>query len=384
MTRPPHILIAGGGSLGSIYPGLSIARQLEERMPGARVTIAGDGRAIERHTVRGAGLRYSTVPSSRFPTCVLEAPRYVVRNAAGWCVSHWLLREQEIDLVISLGGHAAGSVVRAARGSGVPYVIVEQECLPYPSTRDATRDASVVCLAQDETAARLPMGAPVRWTGPVGRSGFEDDFGHCPGGRLPMAGDDGRPRLVVLGGVAGATTLNESMPEAIRRLGAAAADWQIVHQTGDGWLTKTEALYKAAGVNALVVTYIDELAHLARSSDLIVCRPSGSTLAEVSLAGLPAVFVPDSRRRDGLHEANAQFAALRTGCPTVNENDGDLAASLAGCLRPLLEDESRRDTIAERLRKIARPEASALVADAVCEALGVLAVAEPPRLRLAA
>jgi UDP-N-acetylglucosamine--N-acetylmuramyl-(pentapeptide) pyrophosphoryl-undecaprenol N-acetylglucosamine transferase len=377
-------LIAGGGSLGSIYPGLSISRQLQERLPRVRITIAGDGRAIERHTVRGAGLRYATVPCRRFPTSPLEAPGYVVRNAAGWCVAHWLLREQEIDLVISLGGHSAGPMVRAARTSGVPYVIVEQDCLPYPATREATLDASVVCLAQDETAARLPMGAPVRWTGPVGRPGFEDDFSHAPGQRLPVAGDDGRPRLVVLGGVAGATSLNESMPEAIRRLGPAAAGWQIVHQSGDGWLTATEARYKAVGVNALVVSYIDELAHLARSSDLIVCRPSGSTLAEVSLAGLPAVFVPDSRRRDGLHEANAQFAALRTGCPVVNESGSDLAASLAAGLRTLLESEYERDAIAERLRKVARPEASAMVADAVCESLGILAVAAPPRLRLAA
>lgn len=382
MAKVPHILIAGGGSLGSVYPGLAIARQLQQRLPRVRITVAGDGRAIEKHTVRGAGLRYATVPRSRFPTSVFETPGYVARNAAGWCVSHWLLREQEIDLVVSVGGHAAGPTVRAARASGVPFVIVEQDCLPYPATRDAALEAAAVCLAQEETAARLPIGAPIRWTGPVGRPGFEDDFGHCPGARLPMTGDDGRPRLVVLGGAGGATSLNESMPEAIRRLGDVAAGWEIVHQSGDGWLTATEARYAAAGVKAVVVSYIDELAHLARASDLIVCRPSGSMLAEISLAGLPAVLTPDSRRPDGLHEANARFAALRTGCPIVSEDDGDLAVSLSSALRPLLRDSERRDAIADRLRQSARPEASALVAEAVCEALGVVSVV--PGLRLAA
>ncbi|TWT95816.1 UDP-N-acetylglucosamine--N-acetylmuramyl-(pentapeptide) pyrophosphoryl-undecaprenol N-acetylglucosamine transferase MurG [Botrimarina colliarenosi] len=369
MAKAPHILIAGGGSLESIYPGLSVARQLLWRMPRARVTIAGDGRAIERHTVRGVGLRYATVPRSRFPVSVLDAPGYVARNAAGWCVAHWLLREQEIDLVISVGGHAAGPTVRAARTSGIPYILLEQNSLPYPPTRDAASAAAAVCLAHEETAARLPIDSPVRLTGPVGRPGFEDDFGVDPGLRQPPIYDSGRPRLLVLGGVGGATSLNLSMPAAMKRLGDAAAGWQVVHQAGDGWLTATEKLYSEAGVDALVVSHIDELAHLARATDLVVCRPGGSTLAELSLAGLPAVLVPDSRRRDGLHEANARLASMRTGCPIVSEPDGDLAVSLAAGLCPLLSEPALREGIAQRMRQAARPEASALVADAVAESL---------------
>lgn len=381
MAKPPQILIAGGGSLGSIYPGVSIARQLLQRMPTARIVIAGDGRAIERHTVRGYGLRYAAVPRSRSPQGLFEAPGYVVRNTAGWCVAHWLLREQEIDLVVSVGGHAAGPVVRAARTSGTPYVLVEQSSLPYPATRNAAGDAAAVCLAYEETAARLPIETPVRLTGAVGRPGFEDEFADAPGSRLPMNEDDGRPRLVVLGGAGGATSLNISAPEALRRVGEAAEGWQVVHQSGDGWLTATEQRYAEAGVSAVVVSYIDELAHLARAADLVVCRPAGSTLAELALAGLPAVFVPDSRRSDELHEANARLVSMRTGSPIVSESSGDLAVSLAEGLRPLLLDPARREAISERLCRAARPGASAAIADACCEALGVAAL---PPLRVAA
>jgi UDP-N-acetylglucosamine--N-acetylmuramyl-(pentapeptide) pyrophosphoryl-undecaprenol N-acetylglucosamine transferase len=171
------------------------------------------------------------------------------------------------------------------------------------------------------------------------------------------------------------------MPGALARLGELAKGWQVVHQSGSGWLTATQERYNAAGVPAVVVTYIDELAHLAREADLVVAPPGGSILAELALAGLPAVLVPDSRRRDGLHEANARLAAIRTGCPIVSERDGDLSISLGEGLKPLLQDADLRDGISRRFVRLARPEASALVAEACWEALGWNAA---PRLRLAA
>ncbi len=373
MAKPPRLLIAGGGSLGSIYPGLSIARRLIEQMPGVSITIAGDGRAIERHTVRAAGLQYAAVPRADRPSGLLEVAGYAVRNAAGWCVSHWLLREQEIDLVISIGGHASGPMVRAARSSGIPYVLVEQNSLPNPSTFDAAADAHLICLAHEETAARLPVEAPVLCTGGVGRPGFEDTFANRSAWLAPRPEDEDRPRLVVLGGVGTATSLNESMPLASRQLGEALRGWQVVHQTGDGWLSKTEQRYRENGIDAIAVTYIDELAHLARQSDLIVCRSSGSMLAELALAGLPAVLVPDARRNADLQEANARHANLVAGCPIVDETGGDLATGLAEGLRPLLVDPMSRRRIATRLTESARPAASAAIAESCCDLLGFYA-----------
>lgn len=381
MARQPHILIAGGGSLGCVFPGLTIARRLLERIPNARITLAGDGRAIERHTVRAAGLRYATVPRSERPAHLLEAPGYVLRNTAGWCVAHWLLREQETDLVISLGGHAAGPTVRAARSSGIPYVLVEQNAEPTPATRPLAVDAAAVCLAYPETAVRLPLGCATEITGGVGRPGFEDAFATPEGHRRPTIDDDGRPRLVVLGGVGGSTSLNEKFPEAIARLGEAARGWQIVHQTGDGWLTATEQRYSDAGVSSIAVSYIDELAHLARATDLMVCRPGGSALAELAMAGLPAILVPDHRRSDGPGAANARLANLAWGCPVVDERGGDFTADLAAALRPLMGEADARRSIAGRMAAAATPVASSAIADLCCEAIGL---SQPRPIRMAA
>ncbi|MEM6798743.1 MAG: glycosyltransferase, partial [Planctomycetota bacterium] len=99
MHNAPHIVLAGGGSLGNLYPGLAIANQLARLMPGAQVTFAGDGRAVERHMVRGEGYNYVALPGKPAPTGPLEAVRYVTDNVAGYWASRWILCEQKVSLV---------------------------------------------------------------------------------------------------------------------------------------------------------------------------------------------------------------------------------------------------------------------------------------------
>lgn len=376
MTRRPHILFAGGGSLGCVYPGLTIARRLAARVPGLQATIAGDGRAIERHTTRGAGVNYAHIPGDCDGHPWSPVPVRWAHRIAGWAAAHWLLRELDIDLVVSLGGSTSGPISAAARQSGKPLVLVEADCLPAAATVRHASAARAVCLAFEETRARLPLATNTVVTGGVGRPGF-DELAHAASAPARA------PTLVVIGGVAGASSLNRSAPEALRRLGRKTDGWRIVHQAGAGALADTEARYRAAGVDAVVVTYIDELADLAACASLAVCRPAGSTLAELALARLPAVLVPDTRRRDDVHGANARAAALEYRCPSVDER-GDLPAELARSLGPLMVDAQARQVIADRMHRRARPEAADLIAQACCEALGIEpAAAARPRRRAA-
>ena len=179
----PRVVIAGGGSLGNIYPGVTIARHLRELAPGAKITIAGDGRAIERHTVRAAGLSYVGVPRRDRPRSLFHAPGFLLGSAAGWCVANWLLREAEADLVISLGGHASGPIARAARACQLPLVLVEPNASPYPATRGLADQADAVCLAYEETSLRVAD----RRAGPAHRRRGAARFreGVCTAARFP-------------------------------------------------------------------------------------------------------------------------------------------------------------------------------------------------------
>ena len=161
------------------------------------------------------------------------------------------------------------------------------------------------------------------------------------------------------------------MPGALAQLGDRLNGWHVVHQTGDGQLQETEARYCRAGVDALVVSYIDEMAPVMFDADLVVCRAGGTTLAELALAGVPAILVPYPLAVDAYQMANAQIVAACGACTIVDEVSlaGRLDHVLASHLAGLIENEPRRQEMAAAMRRLATPDAADQVTDVLCDVL---------------
>jgi UDP-N-acetylglucosamine--N-acetylmuramyl-(pentapeptide) pyrophosphoryl-undecaprenol N-acetylglucosamine transferase len=178
-------------------------------------------------------------------------------------------------------------------------------------------------------------------------------------------------RLVILGGSGGARSLNESIPSALAKLGDALSGWQVVHQTGEGQLQETEARYAQHGLKVLAVTHIDEIASVLFASDLVVCRSGGSTLAELALAGAPAILVPFPQAADNHQTANAKVFTAAGACRMIDETQqvGVLDAALARELHPLVTDDHRREEMGRNIQRMARPNAASQIAAAITDQL---------------
>jgi UDP-N-acetylglucosamine--N-acetylmuramyl-(pentapeptide) pyrophosphoryl-undecaprenol N-acetylglucosamine transferase len=382
MSRPLHIVFTGGGSPGNLYPGLAVAEHIVERLPDAVVTFIGSSRGQERHAVDAAGFCYANLPSRPAPQNALHAIRFVTDNVAGYWASRWFLKENDVSLVVGLGGAASAPAVRAAISRGVPTVMLEQNVVPGRVTRWLADSAAAVCAGFEETRSDLPSSAPVVVTGNPARPAFERLYRQriAAGGESWQALGDApffakehcsaEKRLIIIGGAGGARTINESIPQALARLRDRLTGWHIVHQSGEGQLQETERRYRNAAVDALVVAFIDEMAPVMFDSDLAVCRSGGTTLAELALAGVPAILVPYPPVMDS-HLPNAEIFAAAGAATIIDETDlaGSLEDALVQQLKSLLVDDTRRASLASRMRRMARPDAAANVTDLVCEAM---------------
>lgn len=375
MTSGYHILLAGGGTLGHLYPGLAIAQHLSDRLPGTQITFVGSGKAIERHTVRAAGFHYTTLPARPTPRNPLEAFRFVTDNVAGFCAGQWMLKEQRASLVVGLGGYVSASLVHAARWRGVPIVLLEQDAAPQRTTRMLAHAAEAVCVGFEQTQTQLSVGATVVFTGTPARPAFERLYSQRFGSASPKEVADlaatrnagtAPKRLVVLGG---AGALNSAVPGALRQVTPRLAGWRIVHQTGEGQLQETERRYQQGGIEALTVSYIDEMASLLFETDLVVCRAGGSTLAELALAGVPAVMVPAVHNGNDAQRANAHVVSAAHAGTFVDETEAEgwLEETLAREIDLLITDHARRQQMAANMLRLARPEAAREIADVCCE-----------------
>jgi UDP-N-acetylglucosamine--N-acetylmuramyl-(pentapeptide) pyrophosphoryl-undecaprenol N-acetylglucosamine transferase len=366
MPHPPHIVFAGGGTPGHLHPGLAVAAHLIERIPDAAVTFVGGGGAVDHHVIRAAGFGFARVPSQPAPQNALHAVRFVTDNVAGYWAARWFLKEKRVSAVVGLGGASSAPTVRAAISRGIPTLMLEQNVAPGRVTRWLARSVTAVCAGFNETRGYFPAAVPLTVTGNPARPAFEHLFRQARL-REPRPRDK---RLIVIGGSGGARSINEHMPSALARLREQLAGWQVVHQSGEGQLQQTEARYRAAGVDALVVAFIDEIAPIMFTSDLVVCRAGGTTLAELALASIPAILVPNPRVID-YHLPNAEVFAAAGAATIIDETEvpGELEGALVEHVESLIVNEDRRAKMAANMRRLARPGAAANVTNVVYEAL---------------
>ena len=81
MRRKPagrRVLIAGGGTGGHVYPGLSIGKELRRRYPDSELLFVGTERGLENRVIPGEGFRLERITVAGLKGM---APRRLVKNA---------------------------------------------------------------------------------------------------------------------------------------------------------------------------------------------------------------------------------------------------------------------------------------------------------------
>jgi UDP-N-acetylglucosamine--N-acetylmuramyl-(pentapeptide) pyrophosphoryl-undecaprenol N-acetylglucosamine transferase len=350
-----------------LHPGLAVASHLIERVPDAIITFIGGSRGLDHHVIRAAGFKFAGVPSQPAPEKVLHAVRFVTDNVAGYWAARWFFKEQRVSAVVGLGGASCAPAVRAAISRGLPTLMLEQNVVPGRVTRWLARSVSTVCAGFSETRGYFPSAVPLMITGNPARPTFENLYREA---RLRDPQPRNKRLVVIGGGAIGSRSINQNMPGALARLREQLAGWQIVHQSGEGQLQQTETRYRSAGVNALVVSFIDEIAPIMFASDLVVCRSGGTTLAELALASVPAILVPYPLTID-YQLPNAEIFAGAGAATIIDETDlaGSVEDALVEHLEPLLTSDERRVKMGASMRRLARPGAAANVTNIVYEAL---------------
>jgi UDP-N-acetylglucosamine--N-acetylmuramyl-(pentapeptide) pyrophosphoryl-undecaprenol N-acetylglucosamine transferase len=363
-----HVLFAGGGTAGHLFPGLAVADYLRRHAPEVRISFAGTGKAFEARYVEQAQFQYLRLASRPFPRRASEALKFLTANLTGYYAARRFLREQQVGLVVGLGGYASVPAARAAAASGVPYVLLEQNAVPGRATRWLASGAAVVCAAFDEIRPYLKQGARVRLTGNPLRRAFLERAAQSRNLPDRLAG---QRTLLVMGGSGGAQSLNEQVPRALYKAGITLQGWRVIHQTGQRDVAQTAELYRKLGIAAKVAPFLDELPQLMRESHLAISRAGGTTLAELAASGLPAIVLPYPAATDDHQRKNAERFAAAGACRILDEREvkGRLDNALAQLTIELLGDHRQRVRMAQSMTSLARPLATRRVARSIAALL---------------
>jgi UDP-N-acetylglucosamine--N-acetylmuramyl-(pentapeptide) pyrophosphoryl-undecaprenol N-acetylglucosamine transferase len=118
------------------------------------------------------------------------------------------------------------------------------------------------------------------------------------------------------------------------------------------------------GESAQVFKFIEDMPAAFAQADLVVCRSGASTVAEITAAGKPAIFVPFPRAADDHQRVNAE-ALARVGAAVVVEESKLEGVWLAETIAALLVRRAARcRAMSEAARELAHPNAARDIASA--------------------
>ena len=354
------ILIMAGGTGGHVYPALAVAQalQLESR----EIVWLGTRAGLESRVVPAAGIAMEWVSVKglrrKGVIALILAPFRLLRALMQ---SLRVIRKHRPAAVLGMGGFASGPGGVAAWLLRRPLVIHEQNAVAGLTNRLLARLARVVLQAFPGSFSpgikAETVGNPVR-----------AEIAALDEPQSRYAGREGPLRLLILGGSQGAFALNKVVPAALALL---PDELQPVvrHQAGARTLAAAQAAYEAHGIEVDLRPFIDDMAEAYAWADLVVCRAGALTVAELSAAGVPAIFVPYPSAVDDHQTSNARPMTEAGAAVLMPETDLS-DKSLADLLRHWL---ASRDALLQRAlksRALAHPDALRRITNYCLEAAG--------------
>jgi UDP-N-acetylglucosamine--N-acetylmuramyl-(pentapeptide) pyrophosphoryl-undecaprenol N-acetylglucosamine transferase len=367
-----HVLLAGGGTGGHVFPALAVASALQKR--GGRATFVGSPHGFEARLVPDRGIPFHALPAKpvlgRGPIDKARAAFTLARSA--WR-ARGLAKALAPDAVLGTGGYASAAPVLGGRWAGKPVVLLEPNAEPGVANRMLSRYAEGACVAFVEAGEGLRCrtwltGVPVR-----------EELFAIPA-QLPVCPEGPEVRLLVLGGSQGSRQLNELVPAAVGKLQPPPGlQLRVVHQCGKAHVESTRAAWEALGLDELqlgdrvdVVPFIDDVPATLASSHLVVSRAGAITLAELCAAGRPSILVP-LQIAAGHQQGNAE-ALERAGAARLLAGADATPERLTALLAELLDgsgDEGAAFATLQRMadaaRRLARPGAADAIVDRLSE-----------------
>jgi UDP-N-acetylglucosamine--N-acetylmuramyl-(pentapeptide) pyrophosphoryl-undecaprenol N-acetylglucosamine transferase len=180
----------------------------------------------------------------------------------------------------------------------------------------------------------------------------------------------GTPTVLVFGGSQGAHAINEAMIRCLPELRRQAPGIHIIHQTGERDYNDALAAYKSLGESAEVFKFIEDMPAAFARADLVVCRSGASTVAEITAAGKPAIFVPFPRAADDHQRVNAEALAHSEAAVVVEESKLE-GVWLAETIAALLGEPRRLQVMSEAARELAHPNAARDIAAMAARLAGI-------------
>lgn len=357
------ILISGGGTGGHIFPALSIANALKNRIDADILFVGADNR-MEMEKVPAAGYQIIGLPVAGFNRKNLfKNFNVLLKLWKSVRMARKIVKDFNPDIAIGVGGYCSGPTLKAAQRSGVPTLVQEQNSYAGVTNKLLSAKADKICVAYEGMERFFPKDKIILTGNPV-RKNLTESVPDKANARKSFGLNPDKPTVLVVGGSLGARTINESLEAGIDNL--TAAGLQVIWQTGKYFGDRGQKAAK--GKQGTVVTeFITEMGNAYAAADIVVSRAGAGSISELQILGKPCVLVPSPNVAEDHQTKNA--LALVNKNAAVMVTDAEAREKLVDTVIEIAGDKTRLRSMSENIASMALRDSDEHIVDEILKIL---------------
>jgi len=345
-----RVVISAGGTGGHIYPAIAIINKIKEEEPKSEILYIGTTDRMEKDLIPELGIRYEGINISGLKRkLTLENVKVLIKFLQARTKCKKIIKEFNPDVVIGAGGYVTGPVIWAAKKLGKKTFIHEQNSVIGLSNKYLTKYADKIGVSFESTMELFPK-EKVRLTGnPCSEKAIKlkkankEDYGL----------DKNKKLVLIVMGSLGSKTVNDKITSFLSDF--KNKDYQVLFVTGDTYYDNVKKL--KVPNNVIIKPFIKDLPSLMKSTDLIVTRAGASTMSEILVLGLPAIFIPSPYVTNN-HQYKNAMDLVNKKAGLILEESNLTKDNLINLIDKTLSNKEEYDKMKNNLKKLGIKDSS--------------------------
>jgi UDP-N-acetylglucosamine--N-acetylmuramyl-(pentapeptide) pyrophosphoryl-undecaprenol N-acetylglucosamine transferase len=360
-----RIILAAGGTGGSVTPILAVAQEIKRIKPETEFLFVGTAKGPEKIMVSDFGMPFTSIPAAKFRRYfslknLLDVPVFAAALFSAWK----LVRKFKPDLVFGTGSFVQVPVCWVAKLYGIKIIIHQQDSIIGLANKMVSPAADLITTAFEKTAKEFYSGESphsnwkrrVEWTGnPFRReilteSSIDSQYFDLHN-ELPV--------LLILGGASGAAQINEVVAKCLPEL---LKSHQVIHQTGKG----KKIAFTHPDYHQYELIGFDKYVVALKMADIVLARAGLSTITELSALKKISIIVPMPKSHQ---EANGEILKQNSAAVVLNEQEFD-PDNLVRVVNSLKFNPKRRELLSKNISNIMPHDGAERIAKLIIENYG--------------
>ena len=354
LNTPYRFLFAGGGTGGHLYPAIAVADEIKRLKPESEIIFVGTKSKIEGRIIPKLGYGFKSIWIKGFARKFnLENLLFPVKLFISLVQSLFISIRFKPRVAIGSGGYVAGPAIWGASVLGAKVILMESNSYPGVTTRLLERYADEVHISFEDSRKYLRKPDKIKLTGNPVRS--ELGTSTKAEAKKFFGLDENKVTILVLGGSLGAASINNSVANCIEELEKKSI--QIIWQTGKNYYHS----YKNINLDSVkILDFIEDMNKAYSACDLLVARAGATTIAELTVLGIPSILIPSPHVAENHQYFNAKSLADNNAAVLIN--DSDVNDVLKNKILEVASDKNLLKSLSENAKRISKPDAANVIA----------------------